>query len=235
MPEQRWFEPEELERDVAADDGPRDRGDRGGRPRGRQAPLRRDEARVADAARPDGRVDPRPHHLRAGQAGRRGRRRGVGGELRAGLEAPPRGDRVARPAPDRASAGGHLARALGLGRGRPPGLVHDHRGRREDHVHDEPVRVRPAPGAQGAVREERLRAHQGGARLVLRPQGLPPLLHPLLVHERVDADPVVRATRSIRRTRRRTTRRTRAPGTGTSDREDIPERHWKRYGATKPS
>ncbi len=30
-----------------------------------------------------------------------------------------------------------------------------------------------------------------GPRLVLRPQGLPALLHALLVHERVDADPVV--------------------------------------------
>src|SRR4051812_32555664 len=52
-------------RDVAADDGPRDRGARPRRRGSRKSAVRGDEARVALAARPDGRGHRRPDQLRA--------------------------------------------------------------------------------------------------------------------------------------------------------------------------
>ena len=54
-----------------------------------------------------------------------------------------------------------------------------------------------------------------GARLELRPRGLPALLHALHVHERAAADPLDRPSRSTPATRPRTSTAIRAPGTGT--------------------
>ena len=55
---------------------------------------------------------------------------------------------------DRAGAGGDLARPFDQ-RGRPqPGRLRDHRGRREAHLHDEPLRLRPAALAQRPLRAD---------------------------------------------------------------------------------
>ena len=125
-------------------------------------------------------------------------------------------------------AGGDLAGALVLGRGPQPGRLHDQRGRGEGHLHDEPLRVRSAAGAQRRLRgPARRRPHARGARLVLRPQGLPAVLHPLQLHERVAADPVVGLSAVPVRSARGTTRRTPAPGTGTRTPTTIPERHYE--------
>ena len=120
------------------------------------------------------------------------------------------------------------------GVGPEPGQLHDHRGRGEGHVRDEPVRLGPAPRAQRRLRgAARRRADARGPRLVLRPQGLPPLLHPLLVHERVDADPVVGLSRCIRPSRPQDYSKDPCTWYWYKDPEDIPERHWSRYGAVK--
>src|SRR4051794_38103689 len=167
-------------RDGAADDGP---GDRGARPRrrgDRTRALRGDEARVALAARPDGGGNRGADQLRAGEARGRRRCRGVALRQRAWLEARRADDRVDGPARGRAGARGYVARALGK-RHRPlPGRVHDHGGRREAHVRDEPVRLGAAARAQRPLRRRGcVRDHERRARLELRPQGLPALLHPL--------------------------------------------------------
>ncbi len=62
---------------LAPDDGPRGRGARRGRHRAGAAPVRRDEARVADAARPDGLGRARPRLVHPAAARRRRRRRSV--------------------------------------------------------------------------------------------------------------------------------------------------------------
>ena len=79
------------------------------------------------------------------------------------------------------------------------GGVGEHPGRFTVTEDDEKVTftMNPCGSGQRLVRrglyeQAGLRPHAGGARLVLRPQGLPALLHALLVHERVDADPVER-------------------------------------------
>src|SRR4051812_2626227 len=183
-------------RDVAAHDGPRDRG---ARPRGHRRgapPVRGDEARVADAPRPHGRRHGRPDQLRPGAPGRRRGPRRLDGQQRAWLEAPRRCDQQPRSQGPRAAPGGDVEGPFGLGHRAQPRRLHDHRGRREDHLHDEPVRVGPAPRPQRRLRgPERLRAHARGPRLVLRAQGLPPVLHPLLVHERDPAHQVDRLPR----------------------------------------
>src|SRR6478735_5850997 len=190
--ERQVVRPNRARRALTTDDGPRHRGDRRGRSRPRTRAVRGDEARVADAPRPDGRVDPRADLVRAGQARRRGRRRGVGADGRAGLAPTPRRDQPPGPAGGRRAAGRDVARPLRLGRRRPPRQLHDYRGRREGDVHHESVRLRPAARAQGPLRVRRLRAHARGPRLVLRARGLPALLHPLFVHEREAPDRVER-------------------------------------------
>jgi hypothetical protein len=81
----------------------------------------------------------------------------------------------------------------GSATGQNPGAF-DHRGRGEVHLHDEPLRERAAALAQrGLQRRGPLRGDRKGPRLVLRPRGLPALLHPLRLHERAAADPLVRA------------------------------------------
>ena len=73
----RWFSEQELAAALAPDDGPRDRGDRRRRPRRGAAAVRGDEARVADAARPDGLRRARPRLVHPAAPRRRGRRAGV--------------------------------------------------------------------------------------------------------------------------------------------------------------
>ena len=102
-------------------------------------------------------------------------------------------------------------------------------------LHDEPVRLRPAARSQRRLRgPARRRRHARGARLVLRAQGLPALLHALQLHERVAADPVVGLPAVSLRAARGLLEAIRAPGTGTR----IPTRSrsatGSRYGADKP-
>src|SRR4051812_29596705 len=92
--EREVVQPRRARTALQTDDGPRHRSDRRGRPRRRPRTVRVDEARVADAARPDGRIGARADLVRAGAARRRGRRAGVGADDGAGLEAPPRLDRA---------------------------------------------------------------------------------------------------------------------------------------------
>ena len=79
------------------------------------------------------------------------------------------------------------------------------------------------------------RRHARGPRLVLRAQGLPAVLHPLQLHERVDADPVVGLPAVPVATRPRTTRKDPCTWYWYKDPDAIPERHWRRYGAVKPA
>ena len=75
--------------------------------------------------------------------GEEGVARGVEREHGPRLAPPPRRDRRARPARARAAARGDLARALAARASGPnPGALHDHRGRGEGHLRDEPVRLR---------------------------------------------------------------------------------------------
>ena len=135
---------------------------------------------------------PRPRLLHPAAAGRGGRGRSVDGEHGPRLAPASRRDQLARPAQDRRAARRHMARALLLGRRPESRQLHDQRGRGEGQLLDEPLRLGPATGAQRRLRgPARRRRHPGGPRLVLRPQGLPALLHPLQLHERVAADPVV--------------------------------------------
>ncbi len=149
---ERWFiEAELAEMSRPTMDRAIEALDRGDVDAGRAA-VRGDEARVAIPARSHGRGDRRSDLVRPGAARRRRRRRGV--DLRAGarLEAGRRDDRRARPQADRLRPGGNVARAF-VQRHRPASRrVHDHRGRREVHVRDEPVRVRAAARADGALR-----------------------------------------------------------------------------------
>ena len=175
-------------RDVAADDGLRNRGDRSRRSRGGQEPLRAREARIPVHARHAGGRDGRADLVRQGEAGGRRRARGVGVEPRAQLEAERREDRRSRSQGDRAGPGRHLARPFDRG-GRPePRCLRDRRGRREADLHDEPLRLRSAPVAQWALWPGWLGRHRLGPRLELRARGFPPLLHPLRLHERARAD-----------------------------------------------
>ncbi len=136
---------------LAADDGPRDRGDRRGRPRRGAPPVRRDEARVADAPRPDGRraCSTSSPSSSSGSATR--------ASPKPGTESMGRGWRRhhdAIVALDRRELVGLLAatwRAHSCsGVGPEPRQLHDHRGRGEGHVRDEPVRLRPAARAATA-------------------------------------------------------------------------------------
>src|SRR4051794_37399878 len=113
--------------------------------------------------------------------------------VRARLEARRGADRSDGPQGRRPGARRHLARPLRQRHRPEPRRVHDHRGRREAHVRDEPVRLGAAARAQRALRRRRrVRHHERGARLELRSQGLPALLHALHVHERVASDRVDR-------------------------------------------
>ena len=118
------------------------------------------------------------------------------------------------------------------GVGPEPGRVRDRRGRREAHLHDEPVRVGPAAVAQPPLRAGRLGRDRRGARLELRPRGLPALLHPLRVHERDAADPLDRPPGVSRRTRPRTSTAIRAPGTGTRTRPTSPSATSRAMGSS---
>ena len=71
------------------------------------------------------------------------------------------GDREAGPPLDGPCARGQLARAFVQRHRTAPRRLHDHRGRREVHVRDEPVRVGTAAVAQRRVRgAERIRRHR---------------------------------------------------------------------------
>jgi len=129
--------------------------------------------------------------------------------------------------------GRHLAGTLGLGVGEHPGAFTI----TED---DEKVTFTMTRAGRGSawcardLRAPRRGPHARGARLVVRAQGLPPLLHPLHVHERVAADPVERLpalpVRSAGRLRHRSVHLVLVQGPGRD-----PERHWARYGASRPS
>ena len=88
-----------------------------------------DEARVADAARPDGRRRARPRLVHSAAPRRRGCRGGLDREHEPRLAASPRRDRGARPTRAGRSAGRHMAGTLLLGRRPQSGQLHDHRGR----------------------------------------------------------------------------------------------------------
>ena len=118
------------------------------------------------------------------------------------------------------------------GTGPEPGRLHDRGGRREVHLPDEPLRL-AASGSGATARYEGEDAYgvtRGGARLVLRPRGLPALLHALRVHERAAADPWYGAAALPVATRPRTSTTIPAPGTGTRTRRTSRTRHWERYG-----
>src|SRR5438105_2896038 len=74
---------------LAADDGPRTGGAGPRGPGYGQAPLWRDEARVADAPRPDGIGRARSGLLHPATARRRGRRRSLGGQYGPRVAPPP--------------------------------------------------------------------------------------------------------------------------------------------------
>ncbi len=86
---------------------------------------------------------------------------------------------------------------------------------------------------KGAYEAQGDGAHARGARLVLRPQGLPAVLHALQLHERVHADRVVGLSAVPSEPPEDF-----SPDPCTwywyKDPDEIPERHWQRYGATKP-
>ena len=150
MADERWYEPEELARDVPADDGPGDRGDRGGRHRAAPA--------LCEGMRHEWRF---LHDLMAesmlglvtyvqetlGDEGvaeawsasmERGWKRDTGRSI----------DRDRREIVRR--AGGHLAGALGQRHRAEPGRLHDRGGRGEVHLRDEPLRLGPAALAERA-------------------------------------------------------------------------------------
>jgi len=99
-----------------------------------------------------------------------------------------------RQARHRRGAGGDLAANSGSATGEKPGrLHHDRGGRGEIHLRDEPLRFGSAALAERRLQwRGRLRGHRKGPRLVVRPRGLTALLHPLRLHERAAADPLVR-------------------------------------------
>src|SRR4051812_2201038 len=98
--------------DVAPDDGPGNRGDRGGRPRAGQGPVRGDEGRVALPPPNVGGRDVRVDELGEGALRRGGARRVPALGDGALLEAERARDRQARPQGDRAPAGRDLARTF---------------------------------------------------------------------------------------------------------------------------
>ena len=78
-----------------------------------------------------------------------------------------------RPQGGRRGAGGDLARALDQRRRPEPGRVRDRRGRREAHLHDEPVRVGPAAVAQPPLRARGLGRDRRGPRWSYGREGFP--------------------------------------------------------------
>ena len=152
-----------------------------------------------------------------------------------GWRASPRRDRRARPARARRAAGGDLARPLELGRGAEPGRLHDHRGRREGHLHDEPLRLRPAARAQRRLRgPARRRRHPEAHDWSFGRKGFPLYCtHCTFMNESLPiqwsgyplypSDPPEDYAND--------------PCTWYwyKDPDDIPERHWQRYGAVKPA
>ena len=187
-----------------------------------EAALRGDEVRGPVHARHAGRRHRGPDLLRQGQARRRRGRGGLGVLARARLEADGRGDRPRRPPLHRAGARGDLARPLDQRRRPEAGRLRDHRGRGEAHLHDEPVRIRPAARADRPLRRGRLRDDRRRPLLELRPRGLPALLHPLRVHERDAADPLDRLSGLPVPSADRLRAATPASGTGTRTRPTSP-------------
>ena len=116
------------------------------------AALRGDEARVPVHARPAGGRDRGADLVRQGEARGRGRRGGVAVEPRAELAPAGGDDRRVRPPRGREGAGRDLARALDQRRRPEARVVRDRRGRREAHLHDEPVRIGAAAVAPGPLR-----------------------------------------------------------------------------------
>ena len=149
---ERWFSERGAGRDVAADDGPGDRGDRARRPRRGEAALRGDEARVAVHARPAGRRDRGADLVRQGASSATTASRRPGStQPRAQLEAgrSRRSTRADRKQIAEALAATWRAHSTS-GVGPKPGRLRDRRGRREAHLHDEPVRLRASGcGATG--------------------------------------------------------------------------------------
>ena len=224
----RWFSERGARAALAADDGPRDRGDRRRRPRRGAAPVRGDEARVADAARPDGGRRARPRLLHPAAPRRRGRRRGLDARAwaAAGAATTTRSSRSTGASSSSCSPRPG-ARTRARASGPNPGSFTITEDEEKVTFTMNPCGSGPAAGAQRRLRgPARRRRHARGARLVVRPQGLPALLHALQLHERVDADPVVGLPAVPLRPAARTTPRTRAPGTGTRTPTTIPERHW---------
>ena len=150
---ERWFSEEELD-EMARPTMDRaieaiDRGDLGAR----AGAVRGDEARVAPAARPDGRRHGGPDQLRAGAARRRGRRGGLDLQPRARLEGPRRGDLAAR------TAAGWCARwrrtgapTRAAGPGPHPGAFTIAEDDEKFTFAMNPVRLGPAAVADGRVR-----------------------------------------------------------------------------------
>ncbi len=233
---ERWFDPEELEQlsrptmdraIEAIDAGDLDE---------RQRLCDGDEARVADAARPDGRVacsaSSPSSRTELGDEGvaeawemqvEQGWRRHHDAIQRA---RPARSSSTCSPPPG--------ARTPARGVGEHPGALHDHRGRREGHVHDEPLRLGPAARAQGPLRVARATARTREAHdwsygrkdfplycthctfmnesMPIQWSGYP--LYPSDPPEDYTTDPCT--------------------WYWYKDPDAIPERHWERYGAVKP-
>ncbi len=201
---ERWFSRRGAARAVAPDDGPRDRGDRRRRPRARAGAVRGDEARVADAARPDG------HGIagamsfikeRLGEDGVAEAQRGSMARLLAAARSR-RSTPIDRREVVELLAATWRAHSTSAASGANPGAFTI----TED---DEKVTfaMNPCGSGQRLWRNGRYEGDDAyardrrGARLELRPQGLPDLLHALHVHERVAPDPLDRASRSTRATR----------------------------------
>ena len=155
------------------------------------------------------------------RARRRGRQGGVGdaGRARAGAAT------TTRSRTSTASSSSYLLAATW--RAHSGSGVGEHPGRFTITEDDEKITftMNPCGSGQRLVRKglyesQGYGTHARGARLVLRAQGLPALLHPLHVHEREDADRVERLPALPVGSARGLHHRSRAPGTGTRTRRD---------------
>ena len=193
--------------------------------RARQGALRAREARVPVHARHAGRRHGGPDLVRQGEARRRrASREAWEWQPGAQLEADRREDRRDRPrarSPSRSPRPG-AAHSTAAASGRCPGAF-------EISEDDEKLTftMNPCGSGQRLVRNgrygaRRLGRHRLRPRLVLRPRGLPALLHPLRVHERAGADQLDRLPGLSLSSRPRTSSATPASGTGTRTRPTSP-------------
>ena len=162
-----------------------------------------------------------PDQLRAGAARRRGRRARPGPTAWSAAGSP-----TPRRSPSRTGAGWSRALAAnwrahsGSGTGPRARRVHDHRGRREVHLRDEPMRLGAAPrGGWAATRARTATASREEAHDWSYGRAGFPLYctHCSFMNE-IAADPLDRLSASTRATRRRTSTAIRASGTGTRTR-----------------